>query len=83
MLHRRHEETVCHESCETFEVEWRWEGPGIWNEFLRAEWVLSVQLVDFYRDEVVFIWAAGFPDSFLADGCQGLGGCVCDASEDL
>lgn len=69
MLHRRHEETVCHESCQTFEIEWRREGPGVWNEFFRTERVLFVQFVDFYCDEVVLVWAAGFPDSVLADGC--------------
>lgn len=39
--------------------------------------------MDFNCDEVVLVWAAWFTDGFLTDGCEGLSGCVCDASEDL
>jgi hypothetical protein len=47
------------------------------------ERVFAVEGVDFDGEEVVVGGPAGLADCALADGGYELGGCVCDAAEDL
>jgi hypothetical protein len=81
-LHRGHAETVGHEARETLKVKGWGEADRVGDQVAFVERVLSVELVDLNSDAVVLLEAAWLAESSFADGGDGLGDCVCDASED-
>jgi hypothetical protein len=81
-LHRGHAETVGHEARETLKVKGWGEADRVGDQVAFVERVLSVELVDLNSDAVVLLKAAWLAESSFADGGDGLGDCVCDASED-
>ena len=82
VLNGRHEETVGHEADRALEVKGRRELLRVRDDIVFGPWVAAVEVVDFDRKEVVFAGAA-FAVGALADCCQGLGYCVCDATKNL
>jgi hypothetical protein len=81
-LHRGHAETIGHEARETLKVKGRGKANRVGDQVALVEGVLAVELVDLDSDAVVLLEATGLADSSFADGGDGLGNCVCDASED-
>lgn len=81
-LHGGHAETVGHEAGETLKVKGWGKADRVRDQVALVEGVLSIELVDLNGDAVVLLEATGLADSSFADGGDGLGDCVCDASED-
>lgn len=81
-LHGGHAETVGHEAGETLKVKGWGKADRVGDQVALVEGVLSIELVDLNGDAVVLLEATGLADSSFADGGDGLGDCVCDASED-
>jgi hypothetical protein len=87
MLHRGHHETICHEPCQSLEVERRWSTLRFrYHEVILRPWYLLIHLSDLDGEEVVFavgVWVELFLALAYAEGGEGLGYGVCDATEDL
>lgn len=81
-LDGRHAEAVRHEAGQTLKVERRRKVLRVGNQVAVVEGVLAVELVDLDGDAVVLLEAAGLAEGSLADGCDGLGNCIGDTTED-
>lgn len=77
-----HAEAVGHEAGEALKVKGRRQVLRVGDQVAVVEGVLAVELVDLDGDTVVLLEAAGLAEGSLADGRDGLGDRVGDATED-
>jgi hypothetical protein len=67
---------------QTLKVKGRRQAERVGDEVALVEGVLAVELVDLDSDTVVLLEATGLAEGSFADGGDGLGDCVGNASED-